>query len=75
MSNEEYAPFPEAELRALARWHEQARDSWKTDSRMHAEHERRRLTCVNAIKAHEALRDRMLRAELVRDHGFQVKED
>lgn len=68
-----YAPFPELELKALARWHEQAADTWKVDSRMRLEHERRRQVCLDAIASHTALRERCLLAELELHHG--VTED
>jgi hypothetical protein len=58
MADESYAPWPEAELRALMGYHTQAARGWKEGSKMHADHTRRAKACDDAIRAHDALRDR-----------------
>ena len=64
MLDTDYSPWPEAELKALARWHEQAADAWKPDSNMRRDHERRAQTCREALKSQDALRERCLIAEM-----------
>jgi hypothetical protein len=62
---EPYEPFPEAELRALACWHEQVAATWKANSKMEADHIRRSAACRNALAAHNALRDRFLEQSML----------
>ncbi len=57
---DEYAPFPEREMSALAFWHEQAAAVWKADSAMQRDHLRRAQACRDALAGHEALRTRFL---------------
>jgi hypothetical protein len=56
----EYAPFPEAELKALVLWHEQAAAVWKADTKMQRDHLRRAKAVQDALAGHEALRTRFL---------------
>ena len=65
MPDENYAPWPEAELKALARWHEQAADAWKPDSNMRKDHERRAQVCRDALSGHDALRTRFLEQSML----------
>ena len=63
--NNDYAPWPESEMKALVFWHEQAAAVWKVDSKMHAEHLRRAKACQDAIDCHDALRTRFLEQSML----------
>jgi hypothetical protein len=60
---DEYAPWPEDELRAVLGWHTQAARCFREGSRMRADHERRAKACANALASFDALRERCLLAE------------
>ena len=61
--------WPEAELKALRRWHEQAAEVWKEGSNMRRDHERRRQVCDEALRYAEALQ-----AELQADIGSVLSD-
>jgi hypothetical protein len=61
---DEYAPFPEQELRALSAWHARAASAWNAGSPTRLAHEQRAQVCNDALASHAAMRERMLIAEM-----------
>lgn len=58
-----YAPFPEAELIALAEFHESVAKGHPFRSYLQHVHEERARVCRSALASHEALRERFLESE------------
>jgi len=72
---DDYAPFPEIELRALMGWHTQAARAWKNNSPMQRDHATRAQACEDALLGHDALRTRFLeQSMLVRSLQAQLAE-
>jgi hypothetical protein len=66
---DDYAPFPEKELLDLATFHESVAKGHAERSYLRSVHEARAVVCRNALKCHEALRERCLVAEMERDQA------
>ena len=82
MADDDYAPFPEAELTAMADFFEafgnsfhesydQKRGQRNAEALERAAEERWKMAAVlrNAVKSHNAVRERMLIGELRAQHG------
>lgn len=59
-----YAPFPETELQDLASFHDSVAKHHPERSYLQHVHEQRAKVCRDAVKSHEALRERCLLSEL-----------
>ena len=78
-SDDDYAPFPEDELIALAEHFENIGQAWAPNTtiggKLRQECQDRALTCRNAVASFTALRERMQIAEHKLAYGSQIGTD
>lgn len=61
---DDYAPFPDFELRRLAEWHAGIAQDHPIGSFLHLLHTERARACRDAIESYDALQERCLSSEL-----------